>query len=190
MFRRAWRRSLFWATIVQILFAVVASPWFVTATKGSGSPSAGAQLDDAQASAVLERFISETPPDAQFYIQGWRWHTMALIRESRRFQRLAESLRGSCVSEETLASIHRAADHIVNFNMKGLHKIERDLFYPWVRTRVKLSNQGEVVSAVEKLMDHLGSEQMAISQLGEWIMVCIVRVLMDQHAIVIGHFSR
>ena len=84
---------------------------------------------------------------------------MSLLREADRLRRLAES------SPEDLPALAQAVDYVVDFNMKGLHKIEKDLFFPWVRKKVQDSTCS-AGGAFGVLMDRLESERQAIQELG------------------------
>lgn len=126
--------------------------------------------------------------DERFYVQGWKWHTMSVIREAGRLQQLARKLelmmqqqqaaRLSCddsslssLEEEDLlsSSLRRASDYVIGFNMKGLHKVEKKMFFPWVR--LKLEELGgceseEVVDAFRSVMDQLESDQRTMEKFG------------------------
>jgi len=121
----------------------------------------------------------------EFHIQGWRWHTMSLAREAGRLQKLARKLQqdselaGIAVVPETdLAALKKATDYVVDFNMKGLHKIEKNLFFPWVRQKVATSlmkgslaaggdDEYDVPAAFEVVMDRLDSDRCNIEKLGK-----------------------
>jgi hypothetical protein len=57
---------------------------------------------------------------------------MSLARESRRLQKLTSRMEASCRAEDPPA-LRKVAGYEVGFNMKGLHTIEKDLFFPRVR---------------------------------------------------------
>ena len=82
--------------------------------------------------------------DFTFHIQGWRWHFMSLIRDSRRLERLSshltniladETLDDDCISESAagLDALHRAANYVINFNMAGLYRIQSGMFLSFLR---------------------------------------------------------
>jgi hypothetical protein len=120
----------------------------------------------------------------EFLIQGWRWHTMALAREATRLYRLtqlvmaknhssssddleAENPESAAVDAEAL---RRAAEYVVGFNMKGLHRIERDLFFPWVQEQVVdplARSDRDMSSAVRVVMDQLDHQRRTIDKLGQ-----------------------
>jgi hypothetical protein len=96
---------------------------------------------------------SSSPPKGDtFYIQGWRWHTLSLIRDSDRLQKFANSLiqKGGQQnkSQEKLQSLNQAVDHVIDFNLKGLQRIENDIFFPWLRQ--KLINEDAVGADAKK----------------------------------------
>lgn len=131
----------------------------------SVSRSGGADnLEKAQ--EQIGRFLQASDSKGEFLIQGWRWHTMALAREAGRLHKLSRRLVESG-SEEDLSSLRKAAEYVVGFNMKGLHKIEKDLFFPWVRTKVDaLPDEAEVQSAFGVLMNQLDDDRASIESLG------------------------
>jgi len=142
----------------------VCSDYAARSTCGGADKIAGAQ---EQINRYLE---TEEGAKGDFYIQGWRWHTLSLAREARRLQKVAEKLYSASVSQSEplldLESIKSAADYIVGFNMKGLHKIEKDLFFPWARKKVEDLNQPAIGQAFGALMDHLEGERRLIADLG------------------------
>lgn len=143
----------------------VCSDHAARSTCGGADKLAGAQ---EQINRYLE---TEEGAKGDFYIQGWRWHTLSLAREARRLQKVAEKMysasgSGSQSEPLDLESIKSAADYIVGFNMKGLHKIERDLFFPWARKKVEDLNQPAIGQAFGALMDHLEGERQLIADLG------------------------
>lgn len=105
----------------------------------------------------ISRFLSSREDAGKFHVQGWRWHTMSLVREADRLHRFART------SPEDVSTLTKAVDYVVGFNMKGLHKIEKDLFFPWARNKVK---DPSVAGAFGNLMDRLESERRAIQQIG------------------------
>lgn len=76
-----------------------------------------------------------------FHIQGWRWHFMSLIRDSKRLERLSSYLANSLLDETWdatestagLDALHRAATYVVNFNMAGLYRIQSGMFLSFLR---------------------------------------------------------
>lgn len=101
----------------------------------------------------------------QFEIQGWRWHTKSLVRDARRLHNLA--LRTDLETAEILKD---ASDHVVGFNLMGLHKIEASLFFPWMREKLT-TNTGkpELAQAFSSAMTVLESDRRVVARLGETI---------------------
>lgn len=120
----------------------------------------------SRAREPIVKFLSDTTPsvDVKFHVQGWRWHTMSLARESERLQKLAESCSGD--SKGQYDALAKAVNYVVGFNMKGLHKIERDLFFPWVKNKVNGANNPELASAVGAVMDQLELRRQEIEDIG------------------------
>lgn len=100
-----------------------------------------------------------------FHIQGWRWHTRSLVREAGRLHQLA-----SRTNVITATELKQASEYVLGFNLKGLHKIEADLFFPWMRA--KLTSEAprqELRAAFASVMDQLESDRRMVAQLGDAI---------------------
>jgi hypothetical protein len=116
-------------------------------------------LSRAEAYEQLETFLQETDKSATFQIQGWRWHTMSLARQAERLQQLA--LR----RPHDISVIQRAVNHVVGFNMKALHQIETDLFFPWVQNQISAKNPA-VGSAINVILEELEELRQSVQTLG------------------------
>jgi len=84
--------------------------------------------------------------DGKFHVQGWRWHTLSFARDSNRLQHLATKML-HLYSQDTTASskinmstnknsLTTAVNYVIDFNLKGLQRIENDLFFPWLREKL------------------------------------------------------
>ena len=130
-------------------------------------------LTEAEATvrSYLESSSSEEEDQAEgrFYVQGWRWHTMSLVHEAGRLHRLAAQtlLTKPEDGDKNLSALQVAADYVVGFNMKGLHSIEKDLFFPWVResTSKALPEKG-VRRAMDNVVDQLESDRQILEARG------------------------
>ena len=134
----------------------------------------------------------------RFHIHGWRWHTHSLIRDAGRLHHLAAVTvagSGSAAPAEpnttTAAAaatippphvrVQHATEYVINFNMKGLHKIEGPLFFPWMRDKLTASSTfafassvtapSLLVSAFGSILDQLETEQRMVAKLGRTIRV-------------------
>lgn len=120
------------------------------------------------AESVLRDFLASpegSVPENRFYVHGWRWHTMSVIRESKRLQRLALRLDPS--REEHLDCLGKAVDYVMGFNQGALRRVET-MFFAWIRQNVDSKNNksvGEVVKALNTVLDHLDLESKQISKL-------------------------
>lgn len=124
---------------------------------------------------IVEDFLASkrTSPSSlleQFHVQGWRWHTKSLARDAGRLHKLA--LKTDPNSATTLKD---ASDYVVGFNMVGLHRIEANLFFPWMREKL-VNNKSSSSSCSPALsegfssaMDALESDQRAVVRLGRTI---------------------
>jgi hypothetical protein len=126
------------------------------------------ELDDAE--TTIQRYLASTNVASAraFHVQGWRWHTMSLIREARRLHHLAVQLQDNCHVQniDAFASLQIVAEYTVGFNMKGLHRVEKDLFFPWVRTKTKSIQEKDVVRAFDDVLDQLEKDRQRNEMLG------------------------
>ena len=156
------------------------SGWLVAAVEGAHSTGRWAESE-----AKLRHYLLEERPSrgTAFHVQGWRWHTMSLIREADRLQKLAlqtllqeeeqqqqqtnEDDAGTSTTEHRLETLRIATDYVVGFNMKGLHKIEKDLFFPWVReTTCRAVEEEEICRAITDIMEKLESDRRKLEAVG------------------------
>ena len=92
---------------------------------------------------------------------------MSLAREASRLHLLAQSMQSSPSQEDSsLSNLQKAADYVVGFNMKGLHKIESDLFFPWVRKMTSKMADSGVAKAFGAVVEKLESDRQKIEDLG------------------------
>ena len=133
--------------------SIVSSP--ADAVRGGAAVVLGGIRVDNKSKDVILRFLHNTSHnkgthtkhnvkklDETFHIQGWRWHFMSLIRDSRRLERLASHLANIIREEEDddsesvaagLDALHRAANYVINFNMAGLYRIQSGMFLSFLR---------------------------------------------------------
>lgn len=106
--------------------------------------------------STIRKFLETNPPKSdKFYIQGWRWHTLSLIRDTDRLANYVRVVLGNPTTEK-MDSTQRAVNHVVDFNLKGLYRIEDDVFLPWLRTKLLSSDHiesEEVKQAFQTVMD-------------------------------------
>ncbi|KAL7576972.1 hypothetical protein ACA910_006727 [Epithemia clementina (nom. ined.)] len=121
--------------------------------EGRARPSSSSE----HAVTTILNHLAETSPISDFYIQGWRWHTLSLIRESNRLAKAATTLQRRGTSAITTKdSFLKAADYVVNFNMRGLHRIEGELFLPWIVKRPTIKEQPrEITHALKMVIEDL-----------------------------------
>eukprot|EP00978_Attheya_sp_CCMP212_P016948 scaffold44817_cov46-Attheya_sp.AAC.3 len=129
--------------------------------RGGSLVPAFSPVDDAIHS-FLER-SADLAKENQFHVQGWRWHTLSLVRDCRRLERLAR------LTDTPVSYISAAAHHVIDFNMNGLHRIEEDLFFPWLDQRLCGSKQHDkkLAGAFRKVLTELNSERSQVAKLGK-----------------------
>lgn len=135
-------------------------------------------MDTEAAESVLSRFLSANSNNKnKFHVQGWRWHTLSLIRDTNRLEKLALKLLSCSTTEHAEEvdfpedAIESAAQHVIDFNMKGLHRIENELFFPWLKQRLQSTNpsgedEDEVGEALVHVLNELERERDFVSKLG------------------------
>lgn len=120
----------------------------------------------AASEGLINDFLSDQDSSLDdFHIHGWRWHTMSLVREAGRLHKLAQRAN----VEESIIPLEQATDYVIGFNLKGLHKIEADLFFPWMREKLTSIQQPNLSSAFATVMDQLESDRKMVAKLGDSI---------------------
>eukprot|EP00529_Nitzschia_sp_RCC80_P026245 CAMPEP_0113484748 /NCGR_PEP_ID=MMETSP0014_2-20120614/24127_1 /TAXON_ID=2857 /ORGANISM="Nitzschia sp." /LENGTH=349 /DNA_ID=CAMNT_0000378371 /DNA_START=207 /DNA_END=1256 /DNA_ORIENTATION=+ /assembly_acc=CAM_ASM_000159 len=108
---------------------------------------------------------------SRFHVHGWRWHTLSLARESGRLSSLASRTTAKDLDEAS--RLKDAVSYVVDFNMKGLHKIEKQVFFPWMREKftrsTSINNDAELSKAFTQVMDRLEKDQRHVAKLGDTI---------------------
>eukprot|EP00599_Poterioochromonas_sp_BG-1_P010390 CAMPEP_0173137576 /NCGR_PEP_ID=MMETSP1105-20130129/3167_1 /TAXON_ID=2985 /ORGANISM="Ochromonas sp., Strain BG-1" /LENGTH=266 /DNA_ID=CAMNT_0014049987 /DNA_START=125 /DNA_END=925 /DNA_ORIENTATION=+ len=75
------------------------------------------------------------PPKERVYlINGWRWHTLSVIEDLRRFIEVIKtaSAKSPEEMEETMKKIQGCYQFIFKFNWSALINVERRVFFPWL----------------------------------------------------------
>lgn len=100
-----------------------------------------------------------------FLINGWRWHTMSVIRDIERFAKLAEFSQHSSSSkcQEYIERLYPAYQFVILFNWRSLRQIEREIFFPWLILKLPAYAEQEVAKIahlheeVQSLCDQLNT---------------------------------
>lgn len=95
-----------------------------------------------------------------FHFHGWRWHTLSIVRDSSRLSEYARKCRSMLQKNDSDNSnydssdnetaykmdmdnikqqqgeLQKAVDHVINFNLKGLQRIEGNVFFPWLKEKL------------------------------------------------------
>lgn len=114
----------------------------VPSHQGSDASCNDSNIVQENAEKAIEKFLtSESKPSEsdKFFIQGWRWHTLSVIRDSNRLQKYASRIQQGGLenaSNDSLRSVKEAVNHVIGFNLKGLQRIEDDVFFPWLREKL------------------------------------------------------
>ena len=144
--------------------------------RGGGLGSSA--VADVSSEEIMREYLEDASEVRKFHIQGWRWHTMSFAREAERLQKLALRLAAADQHQQTqetdMSSLQQAADYVVNFNLKALHRVE-DMFFPWIRQRMNESPVADegMKLALSNVMDDLQADQRKLAALGETLMSSI-----------------
>ena len=110
----------------------------------------------------LKRHVSS---NKTFHVQGWRWHTLSLARDLRRLGNLASRLMQDPTNNPEDKTLDKAVYHVIDFNMKALHRIENDLFFPWLREKLTSVDDPTLAESFEVVLDDVIKKQQVVSQL-------------------------
>lgn len=119
----------------------------------------------AHVNSFIPKYPKKVESNGTFHVQGWRWHTLSMVREVNRLRILAENM-SHLHMEPDVDRLKRAAEYVIEFNMAGLHRIERDLFFPWVRKKLRFSNDPSAVNSLSPTLDSLEASQAKLATCG------------------------
>jgi len=147
--------------------------------------------------SIISQFLSQgkregnsvKDDDGKFHIQGWRWHTLSFTRDSTRLQQLATRMLLSHSNTTMTSSKNRessskhslalAINHVIDFNLKGLQRVENDLFFPWLRKKLTEPNDDRtdkliargindaVFGAFQTVLDEIDYDRKQVAELAE-----------------------
>ena len=125
--------------------------------------------DEAIASTYLLQQQQESKSGSgTYHLHGWRWHSMSVLRELRLLQKLMQADEAepqqpppprACLSDLT--------QHIIGFNMKGLHQVETNLFFPWLKIRFDLIPDEKGRTAFQRILVTVLQYQQQLIQQGQ-----------------------
>jgi len=121
----------------------------------------------------------------RFHVQGWRWHTLSFTRDTERLKKLAirtlnsqsaitTNNKSKCDTNQH--PLKMAVSYVVDFNLRGLQRIEDDIFFPWVREKLTKTNldvnQGPeinnaVIVAFKNLLDGIDDDRRKVAELAD-----------------------
>lgn len=127
-----------------------------TTTRGGASPSEW----------IIRDFLSKSKDATleNFHVQGWRWHTLSFVRETGRLIDLASKTNPSDARE--CESLKEATDYVIGFNLRGLHAIEADLFFPWMKQKLISVDDKDLAKAFGTVMDQVEDDRKKVAKLG------------------------
>jgi hypothetical protein len=128
-------------------------------------------LDCTSSEAYILDFLKvHESSNKTFHIQGWIWHTLSLARDARRLGSLASRLmmQDSTFHTEGKAKalLDKAVYHVIEFNMKALHRIENEIFFPWLRAQLTSVDDPSLAESFQVVLDDVIENQQMVSKLG------------------------
>jgi type II secretory pathway predicted ATPase ExeA len=118
------------------------------------------------------KFINEnSSSDKSFHVQGWRWHTHSLARDVRRLGTLCSQVAQNATINIHDKSLEKAVYHVIQFNMKALHRIEDKTFFPWLRAQLSSVVRGDLAESFSLVMDNVVEQQKQVADAGSQV-VC------------------
>lgn len=123
---------------------------------------------------ILDFIHENSSSDKSFHVQGWRWHTLSLARDVRRLGTFA-SLMAQNATIDVNESLEKAVYHVIQFNMKALHRIEDKTFFPWLRTQLSFVNDANLVESFSLVMDDLVEKQKHMADTGSQVVCSLWR---------------
>lgn len=140
-----------------------------------------------QATGVVSKWLNHTVNQQSsdhrpnFLIQGWRWHTLSLIRDLERLRLFSEdvssNLSAGRISEDDMKPFQSAFDFVIDFNMVALYRIEEKTFFPWLQKKVLTSSMSRYIPDAESvkefrqafvvILDYLAEERNKIKNIGQ-----------------------
>ena len=85
----------------------------------------------------------------------------------------------------------KAVDHVIDFNLRGLQRIENDLFFPWLRNKLTEGNEisAEVKQSFGNVLDIIDKERRKVEELAT-LMVCAFQLLLVPQDSMHSYFAR
>ena len=131
---------------------------------GSPSQATCSEIQHSSDSELaIQDFLSTAMGDQTFYVQGWRWHTLSLIRDSHRLNEYARKIN-KISTKENVESLNTAVRHVVDFNLKGLQRIEDETFFPWLRKKL-IADDVPVKDAFKQIIDGVDRDRKKVGDL-------------------------
>ena len=133
---------------------------------------------DEKTVSVIKQFLTTISSDdesKEFFIQGWRWHCMSLIRDADRLEKLATRLsRDRGYDDSGLEALVSAADFVVNVNMAGLYRVESTMFVKWLQKNLcsldafdKIIDTSSVAAAFDDVINKIDKQRVYCERIGK-----------------------
>lgn len=112
--------------------------------------------------------------DRLFLINGWRWHTLSVIRDLSRFIALVDKLKTELetpidrsrdvdwtrICKEKRERLQSAYSFVYQFNWIALQHVERDVFFPWLSDKLPPVARSAIksISEYHVIVQQLGNQ--------------------------------
>jgi hypothetical protein len=159
-----------WLRSVQAALLDSTSSHTLASSSTTTSDSADSCNSKDSVEQLLKASFKETDKN-QFHVQGWRWHTLSFLREAGRLQKLAQRsvplLQKESSTNAAGQDLYNAVDYVIGFNLQGLHRIERDLFFPWLRHHLSAVPDATLARALKDMMKELEDQRQRLETMGK-----------------------
>jgi len=129
----------------------------LTVTETPVNEEVGSECDITEAEAIISRFLSDEENNRDFHVQGWRWHTLSLVRV---LSQATES--GFAINSMPL---EKASRHVIDFNMGGLNRIENNLLFPWLRNKLCSHGEDGLNNAFSQILNKIDKDRSRANKL-------------------------
>ena len=118
-----------------------------------------------------------------FQIHGWRWHRMAVLHELKHLLTMVRVQQNEQQQQQHQYNNHEYftvspfwnctkdwIQHSIGFTMNGLHRVETQLFFPWLHAQLSqhFSNENlEIRNALKEILEKVESLQNQLEQQGQ-----------------------
>lgn len=140
----------------------------LTDTETPVNEEVDSECDISEAEAIISRFLSDDESNRDFHVQGWRWHTLSLVRDTSRLEKLAMRVLSQATESGFAINsmpLEKASRHVIDFNMGGLNRIENNLLFPWLRNKLCSHGEDRLKNAFSQILNKIDKDRSRASKL-------------------------